>query len=155
MLRLFIEKDFESKRNEKKDKKKNTTEEYNSTLPFLDILLIRNINKLEFKVYLKPTCKNNHIHFYSHYNNNTKRGIIKGFYLRALHICFSKYLNDQFIHIENSFNLQYPKSFILNLKPSKSTIKINLKLMPTHNLIKLVPPIDSYLCQTILPLTDK
>ena len=28
---------------------------YNSTLTFLDILLIRNINKLEFKVYRKTT----------------------------------------------------------------------------------------------------
>ena len=85
--------------------------EYNSTLPFLDILLIRNINKLEFKVYRKPTCKNNHIHFYSHYNNNTKKGIIIGFYLRAQHICSSKYLNDEFIHIENFFlNLLYSKS---------------------------------------------
>ena len=53
--------------------------EYNSTLPFLDILLIRNINKLEFKVYRKPTSKNDHIHFYSHLNNNTKRGIIMVF----------------------------------------------------------------------------
>ena len=87
--------------------------EYNFTLPFLDILLIRNINKLEFKVYRKTTCKNDHIHFYSHQNNNTKRGIIIGFYLRALRICSSKYLNDEFIHIENSFlSLQYPKSFI-------------------------------------------
>ena len=56
--------------------------EYNSTLPFLDILLIRNINKLEFNVYRKPTCKNDHIHFYSHHNNNIKRGIIIGFYLK-------------------------------------------------------------------------
>ena len=80
---------------------------------FWTLLLIRNINKLEFKVYRKPTCKNDHIHFYSHHNNNTKRGIIIGFYLRAIRICSSKYLNDQFIHIENSFlNLQYPKSFI-------------------------------------------
>ena len=29
---------------------------------------------------------------------------------------------------------------MLNLKPSKSTIRINLKPMPTPNLIKLVPP---------------
>ena len=36
--------------------------EYNCTLPFLDILLIMNINKLEFKVYRKTTCKNDHIH---------------------------------------------------------------------------------------------
>ena len=34
--------------------------ESNSTLPFPDILLIRNINKQEFKVYHKPTCKNDH-----------------------------------------------------------------------------------------------
>ena len=37
---------------------------YNSTLPFLDNLLIRNINKLEFKVYRKPTYKNDYIHFF-------------------------------------------------------------------------------------------
>ena len=48
--------------------------ESNNTLPFLDILLIRNINKLKYKVYHKPTFKNDHIQFYSHHNNNTKRG---------------------------------------------------------------------------------
>ena len=77
--------------------------EYNNTQPFVDIWVIRNINKLEFKVYRKPTCKNDHYHFYSHHNKNTKRGIIIGFYLRAVHICSSNYLNDQFIHIKNSF----------------------------------------------------
>ena len=87
--------------------------EYNRTLPFLDILLIKNINKQQFNVYCKPTWKTDYIHFYSHRNNNTKRGLIIGFYLRALRICPSKYLNDKFIHIENSFlDLQYPKSFI-------------------------------------------
>ena len=100
--------------------------EYNYTLPFLDILFIRNINKLEFKVYRKPTCKKDHIHFYSHHNNDTKRGIIIGFYLRALRICSSKYLNDEFIHIENSvLNLQYPKSFIYFAK--SKALKIHNK----------------------------
>ena len=61
--------------------------ESNNTLPFLNILLIRNINKLEFKVYHKPTSNNDHIHFYSHHNNNTKRGVVIDFYLRALRIC--------------------------------------------------------------------
>ena len=75
--------------------------EYNSTLPFLDILFIRNINKLEFKVNRKPTCKNDHIHFYSHHNNSTKRGIIIGFYLSAVGICSSKHLNDEFNYICN------------------------------------------------------
>ena len=37
--------------------------ENNSTLPYLDISLIRNINKLEFKVYRKPIGKNNSIIF--------------------------------------------------------------------------------------------
>ena len=54
--------------------------ESNSTLPFLNILLIRNINKLEFKVYHKSNCKNDHIHFYSHHNNNINRFIIIGFF---------------------------------------------------------------------------
>ena len=129
--------------------------EYNNTLPFLDILLIRNINKLEFKVYRKPICKNVLIHFYSDQNNKTKRGIIAGFYLRTLRICSSKYLNDEFIQIENSIlNLQYPKSFI-HFAKSKA-LKIHYKNQPRTNgnsiSDKLVPPIDSSLCQTILPL---
>ena len=36
--------------------------ESNNTFPFLDIFLTSNINKLEFKFYLKPTCKNDQIH---------------------------------------------------------------------------------------------
>ena len=105
--------------------------ESNNTLPFLDILLIRNINKLEFKVYYKPTCKNDHIHFYLHHNN-TKRGIIIGFYLRALCICSLKYFNDEFNYIENPFlNLLYPKSFI-HFAKSKAP-KIYNKNQPQTN----------------------
>ena len=121
--------------------------EYNCTLPFLDILLIRNINKLEFKVYRKTTSKNDHIHFYSHHNNNTKRGIIIGFYLRALRICSSKYLNDEFNHIENSFlNLQYPKSFIHYAK--SKALKIHKKNQSQTNIYSISdktssPPIDT------------
>ena len=106
--------------------------ESNSTLLFLDILLIRNINKLEFKVYRKSTCKNNLVHFYSYHNNTTKRGIITEFYLRALCICSSKYLIDEFNHIENSFlNLLYPKSFI-HFAKSKA-LKIHNKNQPRTN----------------------
>ena len=95
----------------------------------------------------KPTGKNDHLHFYSHTNNNTKRGIIISFYLRALCICSSKYLNDEFNHIEIFFLNPTPTPILLytllNLKPSKSPIRINLKLIPTYNFIKLVPLIDS------------
>ena len=120
------------------------------------MLLMRNIYKLEFKVYRKTTCKNDHIYFYSHHNNNTKRGIIIGFYHRPLRNCSSKYLNKEFIHIENSFlNLQYTKPFLHFAKIK--ALKIHNKNQPQtnahSNLIKLVPPIDTYLWQTILPLT--
>ena len=84
------------------------------TLTFLAILLIRNIKKLEFKVYRKPSSKNDHIHFYS-YHNNTKGDIIIGFYLRAQRIGSPKYFNDEFNHIENSFlNLQWLSSQEMN-----------------------------------------
>ena len=72
------------------------------------------------------------MHFFSHHNNNTKRGIIIGFYLRALRICSSKYSNDEFIHIENSFlNLLYFKSFI-HFAKSKA-LKIHNKNQPRIN----------------------
>ena len=120
-----------------------------TTLLFLDILL-RNINKLEFKVYCKPTCKNDHIYFYSHHHNNTKKGIIVGFYPRALHICSLKYLNDEFNHIENSFlNLLYPKSFIHFAKfkalkfhnknqPQTNANSLSYKTISPHRFITLL-----------------
>ena len=84
-----------------------------NSLPFFDILLMKNSEKLEFKVSCKTTSKNDQIIFYSHYNTNTKRGIITGFYLRVLRNCSPKYLHDEFDRIENSFlNFLYPKTFI-------------------------------------------
>ena len=47
----------------------------NPSILYLDVLLKKNEDKLEFKVKHKPTCENNHVHFYSH-RNNTKRAIM-------------------------------------------------------------------------------
>ena len=69
--------------------------------------------------------------YYSHHINTTKRGIIIGFYLRALRICSLKYLNDEFNHIENSFLNLYPKSFI-HFAKSKA-LKIHNKNQPWTN----------------------
>ena len=60
--------------------------ETNNSLPFFDILLIRNNDRLEFKEFCKTICKNDHIHCYSYHYTNIERGIIIGFYLRALGI---------------------------------------------------------------------
>ena len=54
--------------------------EKNNSLHFLDILLINNNNKLEFKVYDKINNKNDFIHFYSNLSDKTKSGILLGFF---------------------------------------------------------------------------
>ena len=53
--------------------------EANNTVPFLDILLIKSENNLTFKVFRKPSNKNNNIHFYSHQNNKIKTSLLIGF----------------------------------------------------------------------------
>ena len=93
--------------------------ESNNTIPFLDILIIKSQNSLTFKVYCKPTNRNDYIHFYSHHNNKIKTGLIIGFYLRTLRICNPQYLNEEFEYIKHSLkSLKYPKFFILNAKKS-------------------------------------
>ena len=180
---------------------------------FLEVLLIRNISKLEFKVCRKPTCKNDQIHFSSHHNNNYKTGVIISFYHWALRICsrniqmmnfglvslfngistFVGYLMpnlnhswedkgvhtfpqgicpkvnviarleyelvyyDSAIHRFNHYTTRTPQMInlnaektlflnlytpnllytLLNLKPSTSTIRDNLELIPTHPPLKL------------------
>ena len=70
--------------------------ETNNALPFSDIILIRNNDKLEFKVFHKTTGKNDYIHSYSRHKANTKIGVIKAFYFKALCIYSPKYLDDEF-----------------------------------------------------------
>ena len=81
----------------------------NNTIPFLDIIIIKSPNSLSFKVYRKPTNKNDYIYFYSHQNNKTKTGLIIGFYLRTLRIWSLQYLNEEFEFMEHSLkSLKYP-----------------------------------------------
>ena len=82
--------------------------ETNNTLPFLDILLIYNNNKLELKVHHKSNYRNNWIYFYSHHNIKIKRGIIIGFYFWGLTIYTPKFLNYEFDDVKISFTLQNP-----------------------------------------------
>ncbi len=56
--------------------------EKDNSLPFLDILIKNDDNKLEFKVHHKITKKNDYIHFYSNHNDKTKSSILIGFFLR-------------------------------------------------------------------------
>ncbi len=91
--------------------------EIDNKLPYLDVLLIKDNNKLKFKVFKKPTCKNDYVHFYSDTNCKTKSGIVIGFYLRALRICSEEYLEEEFNNIFHSFiDLKYPPYFILKAR---------------------------------------
>ena len=91
--------------------------ESNNTILFLDILIIKSHNSLTFKVYRKPTNKNDYIYFYFHHNNKIKTGLINGFYLRALRICSPQYLDEEFEYIKHSLkSLKYQTFFILNAR---------------------------------------
>ena len=71
--------------------------------------------------------KNDYIHFYSNHNDKTKSSILIGFFLRALRICSTHYLNEEIKHIKNSFSkLQYPdKSKAINIHKHTSQYKKN------------------------------
>ena len=63
--------------------------ESNNTIPFLDILIIKPQNVLTFKVYRKPTNKNDYIHVYFHHNNSeikTDLIIVFFFFIRLCQI---------------------------------------------------------------------
>ena len=64
--------------------------ESNSTILFLDILIIKSQKFSTSKLYHKPTNRNHYIHFYSQDNNKIKTGLMIGFYLRALRKCSSQ-----------------------------------------------------------------
>ena len=101
-------------------------EEDNNTLPFLDVEIIRAEREFKFKVYRKPTYKNDILHFYSHHDASIKIGVIIGFYLRAIRICSEEHLKEEFNIIKQNFNeLKYPASFIEKARKKAQKIMKN------------------------------
>ena len=92
-------------------------------LPFLDTVIIRDGPNIKYKVYRKPTCKEDYIHFYSGHHLRYKRGIVIGFFLRAYRICSPEYLEEEINHIFSRFaQLMYPKGMLVELKKKAKTI---------------------------------
>ncbi|XP_076058613.1 uncharacterized protein LOC143035633 [Oratosquilla oratoria] len=77
--------------------------EVNGSLPFLDTVTIKENNSVRFKVYRKPTHKDDYIHYSSAHDKKTKTGVVMGFYLRALRICSPEFLNEELQHITKTF----------------------------------------------------
>ena len=57
-----------------------------NTITFLDTLIITSQNVLDLKALLKPTNKNDYIHFYTDCNNKIKTGLKIVFFLIFEHL---------------------------------------------------------------------
>ena len=95
----------------------STENETMGRLAFLDTEIIRDGPNAKYKVYRKPTSKEDYIHFYSGHHIRYKRGVVIGFFLRAYRICSPEYLTDELAHIFSKFTeLMYPKGLLIQLK---------------------------------------
>ena len=90
--------------------------ENNGRIPFLDTLVERKGAGLEFRVYRKPTNKDDFIHFYSAHPHNIKTQCVLGFLLRAHRICDAAHLEDEIKYIVDAFReLRYPGALLRKL----------------------------------------
>ena len=103
-------------------------EEEDQMLNFLDITIIRTDEGVKFKVFRKPTNKEDYIHFYSSHSIRTKSGIAIGFFLRALRICSEEFLEEEIRHIFQVFtDLRYPKALLVKWKNKAKRIRSTKK----------------------------
>ena len=98
--------------------------ENQGTIPFLDTEIVRSGNQVKFKVYRKPTNREDYVHFYSGHSERVKRGVVLGFFLRALRICSDDYVDDEVQHVITSFmKLKYPQGLLLSLERKATKIR--------------------------------
>ena len=79
--------------------------ENNNRLPFLDCLVIKDINCSYFKIdiYRKPSHCNNYIHSFSNHSENVKIGTMVNIFLRSFKICNPEFIDKEIKYIYNSF----------------------------------------------------
>ena len=98
-------------------------EEENESLPFLDTVITRRDSGPVFRVYRKPTNKDDFVHYFSHHRRRTKGDIVTGFFLRALRVCCPETLEDEMQYVINSFiRLQYPLGLLLRMRHRATSI---------------------------------
>ena len=99
-------------------------------------LIIRSGNGAKFKVYRKPTNKDDFIHFFSAHDRRTKSGVV----IRAYRICSDEFLADEMEYIRNTFiRLSYPKGLLSILKEKARNIIQKRSRLKTS---------DTWMCHT-------
>ena len=93
--------------------------EHNNKLPFLDVLLIKNANKIDITVYRKLTNTVIYLNWNTHAPTTWKRVTLRTILSRVYTICLSeRYLNEEIKYIESTLEKvnNYPKYVITQLK---------------------------------------
>ena len=107
-----------------RNSKKFTMEtEEDGALPFLDVLVKRDGNKMKTTVYRKPTHTDWYLHFQSHHPQ-IKSGIVKTLAHRAAMICHEDELQSELAHLQGVFEKNgYPPELVRSClkKTKKST----------------------------------
>ena len=67
--------------------------EIENKLPFLNELIIRNADRVDFTIYRKPTQNNRYLHFNSNHPLQVKRAVVTSLIDRALNTCSDSYIN--------------------------------------------------------------
>ena len=112
-------------------------EEKDNKISFLDVLILRNCNSIETRVYRKFTHNDVYLHWNSISPNSCKVGILKTLLLRAFVICSNEQLlNKEIEHVRNVFHDTngYPKAVIQNVlsKVKEEQSAQSVKITESH-----------------------
>ena len=101
--------------------------EMNGCLPFLDVTIHKEGNKLYTSIYRKPTRTDRYLNYNSYHHPKIKSGIVKCLAHRARTICSHDHLQYELNHLKNVFiSNKYPETMVSRLL-SKHLIKNNNK----------------------------
>ena len=93
-------------------------------LPFLDTMIMRSGHMAKFKMYRKPSNKEDYVHLFSGHSERVKNGIVIDFFLRAFRICSEDFLQEEINHIFQTFQrLHYPKGYLIRMRKKAEEIR--------------------------------
>ena len=123
--------------------------EVNNTLPFLEVLFIRNSHHAHPTVYRKETNNNSYLHWHTFTPTYWKRGTLRTLVNRTYIICtHNNYLQQELKHLEPVFHIQngYPlwiiKHIMEEVKENKRSLvpaQNDTPLQKTNNDRKMLP----------------